>query len=394
MWQDVKNMYHLFRAVFANISFGFPSKNMTVIGVTGTDGKTTTSHFIYHILKSEGLKVALVSTVSAMIDGKEHDTGFHVTTPDSFQIQKYLSLAKKAKCEYVVLEVTSHALDQNRVHGIHFNVGVVTNISHEHLDYHKTYEKYVRTKFKLLARADSVLVNKDDKSYRYLTALKKDLSNQQWHTYGLQHADLTLSDAPFVNEFPGEYNWYNGLAGVSVGKLLGISFDEMKKSCKTFRFPKGRLDLVYDKQFKVYVDFAHTPNSIKQVLQTLNAKTNGRLIHVFGSAGQRDSTKRPLMGKASSDFTDITILTAEDPRSESVEKICRDIRAGMVEKKRDAAITIPDRQTAINAAIDIAQKGDTVVVTGKGHEQSMNFGMGEVHWSDYEAVEKALKNKL
>lgn len=392
MWQKTKNVYHLLRALLANISFGFPSKNMIVIGVTGTDGKTTTSHLIYHILKNEGFNVALISTVCAIIDTKEFDTGFHTTTPDSFQIQNYIAKAKKAKCEYLVLEVTSHALDQNRVFGINFAIGVLTNVSHEHLDYHKTYDAYVKTKFKLLAKAKSVVVNKDDTSYSHLLSLKRNVSKQQWVTYGFSDADMNLSDAPFVKTLTGEYNWANALAAISVGKLLGISMSEMKQAVLSFSLPKGRLENVYDKDFRVLIDFAHTPNSLTQVLKTLKKDTKGRLIHVFGAAGERDKSKRPLMGKASSEFADITLLTAEDPRGEEVSEICNQIKSGMPNKKADGAIIIEDRQEAIKAAFDMAQKGDTIILTGKGHEQSMNFGNGETPWSDVKAVQNAVKN--
>lgn len=362
---------------------------MKVIGITGTDGKTTTSHLIYHILKSEGLKVALISTVAAKIGDKEYDTGFHVTTPDSFQIQKYLSLAKKAKCDYVVLEVTSHALHQNRVFGIHFDVGVMTNVSHEHMDYHKSYEKYVETKYRLLALSDTVVVNKDDRSYNYLLAFKGQWSKQLWKTYGFKNADVTLQTAPFVKELQGEYNWSNALAATAVGELLGVSVNEVEKAVKTFTLPKGRFDKVYDKEFSIYIDFAHTPNSLEQVLKTLKGITKGRLIHIFGSAGMRDASKRPLMGKASSMYSDVIILTAEDPRSESIETICEEIKSGV--SRRDAVVIIPDRQDAITAGVEMAKKGDVIIITGKGHERSMNLGDGEVPWSDYEGVKTALK---
>lgn len=390
MWQDFKNIYHLFKAVFANLYFKFPSRNMKVVGITGTDGKTTTSHLLYHILKNEGLKVALISTVSALIDGKEYDTGFHVTTPDSFQIQRYISLAQRAKCEYLLLEVTSHALDQNRVFGIHFAIGILTNVSHEHLDYHKTYENYVKTKFKLLRHADSVVVNSDDKSYRFISKLRKTFSSQQWITYGFHDAEITLKEYPFVKTLPGEYNWSNGLAAVAAAKLLGIAVSELKSAFASFSLPKGRLEVVYDKDFQVIIDFAHTPNSLEHVLQSMKERTKGRLIHVFGSAGHRDSSKRPLMGKASSEYADISILTAEDPRGESVEKISDEIKSGMSKKNDETVVVIADRRDAITAAISMARKQDTVIITGKGHERSMNYGNGEVAWSDVEAVNKAL----
>ena len=400
MWQDFKNVYHLCQAVLASIIYGFPANDLTVIGVTGTDGKTTTSNLIYHILKKAGYKAAVISTVSAIIDDKEHDTGFHVTTPSSFMLQSYLKKAKEVGVKYVVLEVTSHALDQYRVWGIPFKIGVLTNVTHEHMDYHGTYEEYLSAKLKLLGASKVAIVNRDDESYERISKLKSQNANLQlkskkFITYGLNsESDINSKAFPFKTKLLGDYNKYNVLAAVAVCQNLGILDSDIKKAIADFNPPTGRAEVVHDNDFTVMIDFAHTPNSIEKILQALRKELpkNARIIHVFGSAGERDKAKRPLMGKASSRFSDIIFLTSEDPRSESPEKIIDEIAEGIDKNTyKNILYKAPDRQEAILEAIKMAKKGDVVVVTGKGHERSMNHGSGEVPWSDHEAVEKALR---
>jgi len=378
--QKLKNIYHLFQAILANLWYGFPSRKLKIIGITGTDGKTTTTHLIYHILKTSGKKVSFVSSVFASIGGKESDIGFHVTTPSSFALQKLLQQSANNHDEYFVLETTSHALDQNRVWGIKYEIGIITNITHEHLDYHRTYEKYVKAKLKLLLNSKVAMVNKDDESYPYI---KNQISNIK-DTYQISKI---IKDIPNLTKF----NQYNYSAAYAVCKELSLSDEVIIKAMKTFQLPKGRLDLVYDKNFKVIIDFAHTPNAFSQLLPEIRKiylKQSGRLIHVFGSAGLRDFTKRPLMGNASDKFSDIIILTEEDYRTEDPKKICQQIASGM--KNKDYQIIL-DRQRAINKAVKTAKKNDVVVITGKGHESSLCRGKTEYPWDEYEAVEKAIK---
>lgn len=392
MWQTAKNVYHLFIAIGANIRYGFPGRKLFVIGITGTDGKTTTTSLIYHILKTAGKDVSLISTVAAYIGDKTYDTGFHVTNPSSIALQKFLkkiiSLKKKNRQQYLVLEVTSHGIDQNRVWGVPFAIAGVTNITHEHLDYHKTYENYLATKAKLLQKAKIAILNKDDKSYAPLMRL---LTNHAVLTYGKKNADITLKTLPFTTQLLGDYNTYNILLAIAISQSLGIDTKSIQKAIASFTSPIGRAEVVYDKDFTVMIDFAHTPNAIEQLLSTLSKKQKGKLIHVFGSAGLRDRTKRPLMGKASSLYADIIILTAEDPRTEAVGDITAQIKKGITGKKE--VYEIADRQNAITKAIRIAKKGDMVVITGKGHEKSINYGKGEEVWSDQAAVKKALEKK-
>jgi len=381
-------------AILANLFYGFPSRKLKVIGVTGTDGKTTTASLIYHILNSAGFNASMVTSVGAVIDGKNYDVGFHVTTPSSFAVQRFIKKAVDSGSEFLVLETTSHALDQHRVFEIKYEIGVLTNVTHEHLDYHKTYENYVKTKAKLLKMAKIAIINKDDESYALLN-LKFKMQSSKLRTYGMgKDADVNPQNFPFKTDLIGEFNKYNILAAISACKALKIEDADIRRGIESFIPPKGRADIVYDKDFRVMIDFAHTPNAIDQILKAVRPKVKGRVIHVFGSAGARDITKRPLMGTMSSKYADSIILTSEDPRRESVEKICNEIESGIKDQKsRKAILRVYDRKKAIEIAIKMAKKGDFVLVTGKSHEKSMNYGHGEVPWDEYEVVRKGLRIK-
>ncbi len=397
----LKNSVHLFLAYFANIYYGFPSRKMVVIGVTGTDGKTTTSSLLYHILNNTDRKAALISTVGAFIGGKKYDVGFHVTTPSPFFLQKYIKKAYELRTKYLVLEVTSHALDQNRVAGVHFDATILTNITHEHLDYHGTYDKYVKAKLKLLQKSPFNVVNMDDGSYEFI---KKRISKDRLYTYSLhENADLSTNIFPIKTQLFGEFNTLNALAAVAIARKLEISDEEIKNSLLSFKAPEGRQEIIKAKDITVIIDFAHTPYSFEKMLPEARklVKDGGKLIHVFGSAGKRDFTKRPLMGEISAGNADVIVLTSEDPRSESVNAINSQIKKGIdkkfksvnpddYEEGKNYLIEIEDRKKAIEFAIKIAKKGDVVIATGKGHEQSMNMGNGEMPWNEKKIVTDAL----
>ena len=381
--QRLKNIFHLINAFLANILYGFPSRNINVIGITGTDGKTTTTHLIAHILKSCGKKVSYISTIFAKIGEKEYDTGFHVTTPNPWLIQKLIKEAVNNKDEYFILETTSHALDQNRVWGINYKIGVLTNVTHEHLDYHLTYENYLKTKVKLLKRAEVAFFNKDDRSYLYVKKMLKGRKKI------IEYQKLSIIKKNFPNL--EKFNQENFSAAYLVALNLGLRSEEVLKAIKRFKLPKGRFDLVYDKDFKVIIDFAHTPNAFLKLLPEIRKKylkNKGRLIHVFGSAGLRDNTKRPLMGEISSRFADFIILTEEDYRTEDPNKICQEIASGIKNKNYQVII---DRKKAIEKALKMAKKGDVVIFTGKAHEKSLCRGKTEYPWDEYKAVEIGLK---
>jgi UDP-N-acetylmuramoyl-L-alanyl-D-glutamate--2,6-diaminopimelate ligase len=393
MWQKMKNFYHLLVALLANIYYRFPSKKLLLIGITGTDGKTTTANVIYQILKAAGKKVSLITSVNAQIGERKFDTGFHVTTPDPTEDSKFLRMAVDQGSEYFVMEATSHGLDQNRLAFCNFNVGVLTNITHDHLDYHQTHDEYVKAKAKLFKKVKWAILNREDESFE---KIKKfiDPSKTKIITYGLKAGDFTIKKFPFTTPLPGEYNQHNCLAAAACCHTLGVSTETIKKVLKEVKPIIGRLEKIdYGQGFQVFIDFAHTPNALQNVLSYLKTilPPSGRLIAVFGSAGLRDRTKRPKMGETAARLADIIVLTAEDPRTEDVNQIINQIAEGC--KRQKAKVhKIPDRQEAINFAVHkLAKKGDIVVITGKGHERSMCFGKIEYPWSDQQAVKQALK---
>lgn len=397
--QPTINLYHLFWAALATLYYGFPSTKLKVIGVTGTDGKTTTAHCIYHILKSSGKKVSMISTVYAKIGETEYETGLHVTTPDAVMVQEFLNKAAKNKDEYFVMETTSHALDQNRNYGIHYEVGLITNVTHEHLDYHKTFENYLRTKSKLLTQSKIGILNKDDNSFADLIKAVKTVNKKVvLKTYGIKNAaDYSVDLKKTLKLEIPQYNNYNYLAAYSVCAELGVAKQTILKGIKSYKLPIGRYEIVYDEKFMVVVDFAHTPNSLKQILSDLRVRAdsrNGRLIHVFGAAGLRDAQKRPMMGFESGQYSDISIVTEEDHRSEKIEAISKEICSGIKNYEsriKDGSILLIDnRQKAINEAVAMAKKGDIVVCTGKAHEKSLNRNGKEEPWDEFAAIRTAL----
>ena len=417
--QEIKNIYHFIQAGVSAVLFGFPSRKLKVIGVTGTDGKTTTVNLIHHILKSSGIKVSMISTVKAQIGEVTFDTGLHVTTPSPFQLQKFLKMMLKAESEIAVLEVTSHALDQNRVAFIDFYEGVITNITHEHMDYHKSYESYLKAKSKILNKVKYRVLNSDDSSFKKLS----DVGSGKMVSFGVsKDADVQASDVKnkrdgveFVailkngentesrlkisSSLIGNFNIYNILAAVASIKNLGLDSKKIESSISTFPGVEGRLERINEGQdFDVVVDFAHTPNAFSNILQTLKGETKGNLICIFGSAGDRDKDKRPNMGEIAGKICNYAVITAEDPRGEDVNKIAEEIASGI---KKSGGVQnktfwiIPERKAAIEWTIkSLAKSGDTVAILGKGHEKSMNIGGKEYQWSDQMTAKEAIYERL
>ncbi len=403
--------YHLPKAILASWIYGNPGRDLEIIGVTGTDGKTTTSTMIYHILKTAGKKVALISTVDAKVGRKNIKTGFHVTSPNPFALQALLRRMRSQKIRYVVLEVTSHGLDQFRIYPIKPKIAVLTNITHEHLDYHHTFKAYQTAKLKLFKSAQHAVINKDLKVFNDINA---QLPKVLFSTYSLQAesqikpeqveylADKTtfkLGNTTYMLPLTGEYNLYNALAALSTALLLDIGPSDIKRALASFKGVKGRLEEVENNRgIHAYVDFAHTPNALESVLTNLRSKLEGKqkLIVIFGAAGLRDASKRPLMGRVAADLADLIVLTSEDPRVERAEDIAKDIIKGIPPKKRKNVTVEIDRTKAIDLAINqLAQRGDWVVACGKGHEESMNMdGFTETPWSDHEAMQSALEKKV
>ncbi len=408
----VNNFYHLPKAVLAVLISGYPARHLTVIGVTGTSGKTTTVNLIYHILKTANWPVSMISTVKAVIGAKEYDTGLHVTSPDSFELQRLIVEAVASGSKYLVLETTSHGLTQFRNLGANIAIGVITNIAHEHLDYHKTMHNYILAKAKIFKAVKYSVLNRDDKNFRVL----KNLTQGRLVTFSLtKEADFTPKTFPFRTKLYGDYNKYNCLAAISVAKTLGVEDQVIKKGLQSFPGVSGRMEEIkkYHPNFRVFIDFAHKPNAFQGVLLAARKITRGRIIIMFGAAGLRDSTKRPIMGEIVGKLADMTILTAEDPRTENVNKIINQIARGA--KKTGAKeftnhdrkliidnlfedkhyfIRIPNRRKAIRFAIGkLAKKGDVLLFCGKGHEQSMCFGTTEYPWNEKAEIIKALDKR-
>ncbi len=409
--QNIVNYgYHLPKAYLAARFYGNPGDDLEIIGVTGTDGKTTTSTLIYHILKVARKKVALVSTVDAKIGRKSIKTGFHVTSPNPFALQRLLRRMRSQKVRYVVLEVTSHGLDQFRIYPLRPKSAVLTNITHEHLDYHASFADYRDAKLKLFKHAEHAVMNKDVPIFADINArLPKVLfstyslyTDSQLKpdkvTYGAAQTIFTLGRTTYTVPLTGEYNLYNTLAAISTALLLGIHPQDIKRALATFRGVKGRFEEIENARgIHAYVDFAHTPNALHSVLANLAAlkKKEEKLIVIFGAAGLRDPSKRPLMGAAAAELADEIILTTEDPRIEDAGDIAKQIIAGIPSKKRKHVSVELDRAKAIYQAInEKARRGDWVITCGKGHEESMNYdGLTETPWSEHEAMRAALEKK-
>lgn len=403
----------------------FPARDLTVIGVTGTDGKTTTANIIFQILLQAGFHAGIISTVNAMIGKEVVDTGFHVTTPEAPDIQQYLARMVAAGLTHVVIESTSHGLDQHRVTGCEFDIGVVTNITHEHLDYHGNYPAYMAAKGRLFTLlSDTVektqgnprlaVLNRDDQSYEYLHTL----TQVRQVDYGLSSDALLSAEGArfnpdsleFVARAPdfsipvrtkliGAYNISNCLAAIAATVMgLGIPVEAAAEGIAAMPGVPGRMERIHMGQdFTAIVDFAHTPNALQVALQAVRQMTSGQVLVVFGSAGLRDRAKRRMMAEVAVKYADKVFLTAEDPRTESLEGILNEmsdaaIRNGGIEGR--SFWRIPDRGEAISRAVAMAQSGDLVMACGKGHEQSMCFGKVEYPWDDRTAMRAALAENL
>lgn len=391
----LKQPYHVLQGFLAWLMFGVFRKKIRIIGVTGTDGKTTTSTMIYYILKSAGKKVALISTVAAYVGDNEIDTGFHVTTPSPFALQKLLKNIARQGFEYVVLEATSHGIHQFRLFGIRPEIAVLTNITHEHLDYHGTYEAYAKTKASFLARARVAIINKNDKSERLVCEVLR-RTETRIVVYDIKSCEPAIR-VYLMKEVAEAYNRENALAAMTTCMALHISTQSCVKALRTFPGVVGRMQAIPNTHgITVIIDFAHTPNALERTFTTLRSrlKPKQRLIAVFGCAGLRDHYKRPAMGKIASELADMAVFTAEDPRVEDVNVIIRQMKEGIV-KNWGHMHEIADRTQAIHFAIHtLAQKGDIVGIFGKGHEKSMNLdGKREIPWSDQEVAQTALNTR-
>lgn len=400
-------------AIMAANFYGDPSSRLKVIGVTGTNGKTTTAHLTWGILRSSGIKPALFGTIAHRIGS--HRMPALNTTPDGLEIQRMLRKALDEGLDGAVMEVSSHALELKRVDGIRFDVGVFTNLTWDHLDFHGTFERYREAKLRLmdLLKGDGfAVINLDDPSARYFLE-RAGSAGAGIIRYGLNRGDGEISAEPIEStinglrfrlrtpigegvielKLPGEHNIYNAMAASGVGVAMGLDFDAIKAGLESIERVAGRFEPVeLGQDFAVIVDYAHTPDALERALKTARKLTRGRLISVFGCGGDRDKEKRPKMGEISTRLADHTIITSDNPRTEEPMEIIKQILKGV---HPNASYEVePDREQAIAKAVRSARKGDLILIAGKGHEDYQIIGDRRIHFDDREVAAKYIKEVL
>lgn len=436
--ESLKRVLRIMYFEFLCLIHGVDITKPKFIGVTGSSGKTTTSSMIYHILRENNIKVGLISTVGVFAGEKQLESGFHVTTPDPKDLVRFIKLMIEEGSEYIVLETSSHSLEQGRIGPINFEFAIFTNITSDHLDWHKTWENYARAKARLIDRLKTkknLIINEDDKkSYEYIQEyLKKTFSGISYSISELSSIKENLTSLSFMYKdvffevnVIGRYNLSNLLASIKLGEFLNIPLSDISKVLKDYRQVEGRMEVIQKEPFAVILDFAHNGDSLKNSLQSLRSflKANGKLISIFGSAGLRDVNKRGEMGKISGELAEVTIITAEDPRTENLFEINSAILEGVLSSKNNEYIrflthqsylefkeriknskkifsdftfvfdeeNISSRLDAIDLGVFIAGEGDVVVANGKGHEKTMSFGTEEYPYSDKEAINKAISS--
>lgn len=426
MWQKIKNrLFHLPKSIFYRHYYHQPSKKLVLVGVTGTDGKTTTSILLYEILKKSGINAGVITTIGAKYGNEEIDTGLHMTSPDPSVIQKIFKRMVDAGVTHVVCEITAHALDQFRYYGCNFEVSVITNTSHEHLDYFRDMQHYIETKSLIFSHSKISILNRDDASY---PIIKNNLGHNPYLTYGIEHKSdyqakkinldknsltFNLNSLKIKTDSLYYYQIYNILAAFAIIDQLKINPEYALEVVKNFPNTKGRREEVVNQlDILALIDFAHTPNAIKNTLSSLHQVRQGRILTIFGATGGRDQTKRPIMGSVVSQLADIAFVTADDTRNEDIDKINQQIISGIsrnsvliddkqplseikkiIKNNKDNFVyfNIPNRQDAFNLAISLAQAKDTVIAMGKGHETTILDGNTEYPWSEAEAFRTAFK---
>jgi len=416
LFHTIEPYGHWAEAILANIVYGFPARKLKVIGVTGTDGKTTTSTLITAMLRDSGYKVGMMTTISLDLGDGPIPNPTRLTTVTSFSLQRGLKKLAKAKVDWVILETTSHALAQHRVWGVPYSVVAMTNMSHEHLDYHRTFENYREAKIRLFK-----LCNANIKGLQIGVANVDDATGELFAReiqnpvrYGVEKGEVRAvksttttkgstiqvrtpaGELSLTVNLPGSFNIYNALAAAAVGQALGLSNQQIEKGIASLDAVEGRMTTIDEGQdFSVIVDYAHTPGSFDKIFNEILPVTKGRLIVVFGSAGRRDESKRPLQGEVAGRLCDVVIITQEDDRDQDGEQIMNQIaegseRAGKTRNKD--LFLVHDRKRAIGKAIEMAKAGDTVLLLGKGHEKSILSNFGKKDWDEMGAARKALQS--
>lgn len=390
-------------ATMAANYYGHPSKKLKLIAVTGTNGKTTTVYILKSMLEKAGFKTGLVGTIANYIGDEKIKS--ERTTPESLELQKLFSDMVAKGCEYCVMEVSSHSLDLDRVYGCEFEVGIFTNLTRDHLDFHKTFDNYYNAKFKLFERSKTSVINIDDNyGYRVLNDVKE-IEGKKILTYSINNESdfkatninlnkgdmhYEVNGTEFISSLPGEYNVYNGLGAIAALTSLGIKEDFIKEGIKNVVVP-GRCERIghkYDIPYEIVIDFAHTPDGLKNILETLREFTTNRLIAVYGCGGDRDKVKRAEIGRVGTEIADLAIITSDNPRDEDPMEIIKEIVLGV---KKTNYLAIENRIEAIKLALSMAEPGDVVVMAGKGHEDYQITNEGVIHFDEREIVDEILK---
>lgn len=417
VFRSIEPAGHLVEAILMNVKYGFPGRKLRVIGVTGTNGKTTTAFFIQRMLHEAGIKTALTSTVAHGIGSDIVSQKIHMTTTNAGLLQRRLREYASKGVEWVVVETSSHALAQHRVWGVPYEIAVMTNITHDHLEYHGTFERYLEAKTRLFKIANKHglrygVANADDPNARAFTSKVKNSE-----TYGITHGDIRATNIKLTSKgatytattgsdsysvrinIPGEFNVSNSLAALVVGRKLGLTKKQIESGLAALEFVEGRMNSINEGQkFQVIVDFASTPDGFEQFFTSVRPLVKGRIIAVFGSAGRRDETKRSQQGQIAAKYADVIIATEEDDRDDDGEAILEQIASGAeAEGKirgKDLHL-IRNREEAIGYALTLAKSSnDMVVLLGKGHEKTIERIDGEYPWNETEVARAALRALL
>ncbi|MGD0284005.1 MAG: UDP-N-acetylmuramoyl-L-alanyl-D-glutamate--2,6-diaminopimelate ligase [Candidatus Saccharimonadales bacterium] len=419
LFKKIEPYGHLGEAILFNCLYRFPGRRLKVIGVTGTNGKTTTCFLIHRLMREAGYNVGLMTTIAYGVGDDIKPQIHHMTNVTMPELMRRLSQFRQQKVEWLVLETTSQGLAQNRVWGIPFTIAVMTNVTHEHLDYHGTFTRYRDAKRKLFKLCNqnrrgqrTGIINADDPSAPLFAG-----DIVQPVTYGINHGDLKATNISLKAEgvtyqikrkegavysinchLPGSFNVYNSLAAVSVGEILGLSRQQIEKGIDALKKVEGRMTKVDEGQsFTVIVDFAHTPDSFEKLFKDIRPTIQAKLLVVFGSAGRRDETKRAVQGELAGRFADTIIITEEDDRDADGQVIMQQIAEGaeLAGKVIDKNMfLIHDRTEAIQYAVKLARKGDTLLILGKGHEKTIERADGEHPWDEISTAKQALKSLI
>ncbi len=404
---DTQVVVHDTRSVFSTICanfFGNPAEKLKLIGLTGTNGKTTTTFLIKQILENTGKKVGLIGTVQNMIGQEVFPAKY--TTPDPYELQGLFKAMVNAGCEYCVMEVSSQALAQGRVNGLRFHIGAFTNLTQDHLDYHKTWENYFNAKRILFENCDLAVTNADDENgFKIVENLPcKTVS----YAVNTNHADYCAKNVKFksngveyelVSDFigrvtcpiPGRFSVYNSLCAAAVALNLGIDYKDVISAISKSAGVKGRIEVVpTDTDYTVIIDYAHSPDGLENIISSLREIAKGRVVTVFGCGGDRDKTKRPKMGKIAAELSDFCVVTSDNPRSENPSAIIKDILAGMQDVSTPYEV-VENRKEAIRWAMEHARPDDIILLAGKGHETYQILPSGTIHFDEREVIAEILE---